>query len=254
MDRHTIRKTYDAMINRCFNGKDPNYHKYGGAGVSVCEEWTNSYELFYEWSINNGWSPDLELDKDIKGTGKLYSPECCLWTTHAENMRHLASAPKYEYNGTLSSRSQISFLTGIPKSTLIIRQNAGMTMQEAIAEGLPKATSGNTKFHTYKGETMSLRAWCKKLNLIYSLIRFRVNDKGMSLEDAIQDKVFYDRKDKKYTDIIVSKGEETFGPFSCISEIIYKLGGEKTGWRDLILKELKTHSSYSLVSVSIKKN
>lgn len=46
-------------------------------GVSVCADWL-SFMGFREWWIENhvdGWS----LDKDIVGSGMVYSPECCIY-------------------------------------------------------------------------------------------------------------------------------------------------------------------------------
>lgn len=217
----------------------------------VCERWKGCPKVFEEWSLRNGWAEGLELDKDIIPTklgvpAILYSPEMCTWVTHAENMLYLSSAPKYLFNGELMTMARLEQATGIPKSTLIIRLNSGRSVEEAVGLGSPKAKSGDTKFHTYQGETLSLRAWCKKLSLRYSLIRFRVNGKGLSLEQAIKDKVYYDRKDRKYTDITLQKEGEIVGTFFCIAEIKDNIGGDLSRWRDLLAKEIKQYKGYTL--------
>ena len=53
-----IHSIYYNMKNRCYN---PNYylfHRYGGRGIAVCDEWLgeNGLQNFYEWSVENGYS------------------------------------------------------------------------------------------------------------------------------------------------------------------------------------------------------
>lgn len=183
--RHPILRTYYMMMSRCYNQKDPNYNLYGGAGVVVCDEWKSSKESFWHWSLNNGWEEGLELDKDINGDGTLYSPTTAKWVTHAENMRHLKSAKKHFYNGELRTLAYISQETGIPKSTFHIRLNSGKTIEEAIKMGRPKGKSGNTTFHWYNGELLTLRSIALIAQVSYPLLRFRVNSKGLSVDEAL---------------------------------------------------------------------
>jgi len=189
MGRHTIIKTYYTMINRCYNKKDPNYNLYGGAGVRVCEEWKGHPDVFMKWSFENGWAENLELDKDINGDGMLYSPTTACWVTHSENMRHLKSAKKHLFNGKLESIAFICHVTGLPKSTLNTRIQNGYTAEEAVKMGTPKAISGSTKYHTYKGKKLTLRQWALVLKISYPLLRCRVNKRGLTLEQALAEPI-----------------------------------------------------------------
>lgn len=56
---------------------------YLNKGVIVCEEWSANFLSFYEWSITNGFSTELELDR-IDNDGD-YCPENCRWVSHREN-------------------------------------------------------------------------------------------------------------------------------------------------------------------------
>jgi hypothetical protein len=81
------------MIARCYN-KTNNSYQHGR--VLVCERW-HCYENFrqdvkklkhFDYSkLRIGVGKSLELDKDIIGTGKLYSPENCIWATRQENCK-----------------------------------------------------------------------------------------------------------------------------------------------------------------------
>ncbi len=79
------------MNRRCYDPRTKGYNTYGAVGVTVCDEWKNSYSKFKQWALANYWhSGDLQLDKDelceAKGISpKVYSPDTCLLKTRVEN-------------------------------------------------------------------------------------------------------------------------------------------------------------------------
>lgn len=82
-----IYNSWLSMMRRCYKTTCNHYKYYGGKGVIVCSEW-HSYQNFLDWSLLNEWQEGYEIDKDIKGTGMLYSPENCLWVTSQQNKQH----------------------------------------------------------------------------------------------------------------------------------------------------------------------
>lgn len=70
---------------RCHNPKNIAYHRYGGRGITICDEWLNDPRAFFAWAIGNGWRKGLEIDrKDNDGD---YNPENCQVVTHLRNSR-----------------------------------------------------------------------------------------------------------------------------------------------------------------------
>lgn len=74
---------WSAMLNRCFNKKNPAYEDYKGVGV--CEEWLtfSNFEHWYSLQETDG----MDIDKDLWKDGrKEYSPETCLMIPHKVNV------------------------------------------------------------------------------------------------------------------------------------------------------------------------
>ena len=62
---------------------------YGGRGITVCDEWKNSFESFYEWAMSNGYREDLTIDRiNVNGN---YEPSNCRWATIAEQQANKRS-------------------------------------------------------------------------------------------------------------------------------------------------------------------
>jgi hypothetical protein len=75
------------MKNRCNNPRAANYARYGGRGITYCDDWT-WFEMFARDMLPT-WQPGLQLDR-IDNDGP-YCKENCHWTTPTENSRNRPS-------------------------------------------------------------------------------------------------------------------------------------------------------------------
>lgn len=73
---------WQGMKSRCYNRNDPKYYRYGGRGISICDEWKTDFVAFYDWSISNGYTDNFTIDR-INNDGN-YEPSNCRWTTNKE--------------------------------------------------------------------------------------------------------------------------------------------------------------------------
>jgi hypothetical protein len=115
---HPLYVVWSNIKARCYYKKAKSYSDYGQKGVTMCSEWKNNFKSFYDWCIENGWSKGLEIDKDIKGTGLLYSPEMCLIVTRKENVNNKSNKLQIEFNGETKNLSEWQDRTGIEQGIL----------------------------------------------------------------------------------------------------------------------------------------
>lgn len=99
---------WNCMKKRCYDVNHRSYLYYGGRGVRVCDEWRFDFKKFYNWCIENGWEAGLQLDKDTKGDGLLYSPDNCVFLTHKINQNNKRNSVKYLINEELLTLPQIA--------------------------------------------------------------------------------------------------------------------------------------------------
>lgn len=74
------------MINRCQCSSHKQFKDYGGKGIIVCSEWKQSFENFYSWALQNGYTDEKILDREKNELG--YFPKNCRWVTRTESSQN----------------------------------------------------------------------------------------------------------------------------------------------------------------------
>jgi hypothetical protein len=92
----TGSREYNIWTNlkaRCLNPNNTAYKNYGGRGITVCENWKNSFENF----INDmGLCPDgYSIDRVENDKG--YNKENCIWNTSSNQALNRRSNYNIEY-------------------------------------------------------------------------------------------------------------------------------------------------------------
>ena len=64
--KHPLYPIWNGIRQRCYNPKRKDYARYGAIGVTMHETWKNDAQAFIDFCLQNGWTSDLVIDKDIK--------------------------------------------------------------------------------------------------------------------------------------------------------------------------------------------
>jgi hypothetical protein len=98
--------SWAAMVNRCLYPKHPNYVRYGGKGVKVCDRWLD----FRNFLMDMGPRPK-GMTIDRLDSAKDYEPGNCRWATPKEQVRQNYRPLMFE--GKLMKRQDIAKALGI---------------------------------------------------------------------------------------------------------------------------------------------
>lgn len=121
MTKTRLYHIWQDMKARCYRKNNKNYDLYGGRGITVCEEWKNSFETFYEWSMANGYSDSLTIDR-VDSNGN-YEPSNCRWATQKQQCNNFSRNRILTLDGVSKTMSEWADITGISYTTIRARLN-----------------------------------------------------------------------------------------------------------------------------------
>ena len=116
MTNTRLYRIWSGMKRRCYNKRSSYYERYGGRGITVCDEWLHDFQAFYDWSMSNGYADDLTIDR-IDNDGP-YAPWNCRWTTKEEQQNNTSRNLIYKHSGESHTLKQWSEILGINYQTL----------------------------------------------------------------------------------------------------------------------------------------
>lgn len=131
-----LYRVWAGIKTRCCNSNSDNYKYYGGNGITICDEWKNSFEAFSKWAIKNGYdenAPAQECTIDRIDSSKGYSPENCRWANHKEQCNNQTSNKMLTYNGDVHTMSEWADILGIKYTTLRARIRREVSVENAFS-------------------------------------------------------------------------------------------------------------------------
>ena len=112
-DKHLrLMKVLKGMKSRCYDKNYHEYHRYGGRGIKVCDEWLNDSKSFVKWCLENGYKEGLTIDR-IDNDG-MYEPSNCQFLTRSENT--LKQRKSFTIGGVTLRYSELSEMVGCAKN------------------------------------------------------------------------------------------------------------------------------------------
>ena len=123
--KERLYSIWSGMKQRCNNPNAPNFPRYGGRGITICDEWSD-YTAFREWALSNGYADNLTIDRIDNDKG--YSPDNCRWATKAQQVINRAPYTQpnhkkklYTINGVTRTAQEWSEIIGISQNAFYKR-------------------------------------------------------------------------------------------------------------------------------------
>jgi hypothetical protein len=121
-----VYRAWLGIKQRCLNPRYPDWHNYGGRGITVCERWADSFEAFYA-DVGDPPGPDLSIDR-INNDGN-YEPGNVRWATRSEQNKNVRFDKfRGERNGrTKLTEDDVRFIRASSASGVALAAMLGVT-------------------------------------------------------------------------------------------------------------------------------
>lgn len=118
------------MKARCYNKNNRAYHNYGGRGIAVCDVWRDNFQAFYDWSMVNGYTEGLSIDRINNDDN--YTPDNCRWATRKQQNRNTRRNRMYTINGVTKCLQYWCDYYKLNRSTVCNRLNKNWSIEKAL--------------------------------------------------------------------------------------------------------------------------
>lgn len=136
--RSKVYNAWVSMVQRCTNPNTTHYARYGGRGITVCQEWVDSFEAFYK-DVGEPPTPQHTLDRIDNEKG--YEPGNVRWATRKEQSNNISSNVWVEYEGKRMTWAQWAEYLGIGYNCLMTRKKKGQSIEQILRPPLQKKRS-----------------------------------------------------------------------------------------------------------------
>jgi hypothetical protein len=122
---------WKGMIARCADSKRKHWDRYGGRGISVCDEWMD-FETFAAWAAKHDLVDGMDIDR-IDNDGN-YCPENCRVVTHRVNQHNKSTSRMETIDGETKCLAEwaLDSRCSVPYQTIQARLRYGWAIKDAV--------------------------------------------------------------------------------------------------------------------------
>jgi hypothetical protein len=128
---------WSAMIQRCTKPSHKDYARYGGSGITVCDEWRDFSRFISDMGERPSMVHTIERMNNVLG----YGPGNCRWATRKEQARNRSSTIWTTVDGVQCTLTEACAKLGVSYGMVRGRLRLGWTIDDALS--VPK--SSNTR-------------------------------------------------------------------------------------------------------------
>lgn len=91
-------KSHESMLQRCYNTNSPDYPRYGGRGITVCDRWRLD---FYYFLADLGDRPGYSYTLDRIDPNGNYEPSNCRWADKYTQGNNRSDSKAFDVNNII---------------------------------------------------------------------------------------------------------------------------------------------------------
>lgn len=171
--RSKERSAWSNMKNRCYNSNYPLFHRYGGRGISVCDDWKCSYDAFL---LDMGKAPTKEHSLDRIDNNIGYTKSNCKWSTPREQSNNRSTNLTVEYRGESGTFAEFCHRLSLNYAMVQKRLIMGWSVEDAFEK--PKGYK-RFKYITPDGEFLDQYEVAEKYGIKLKTVSARFCSKSM---------------------------------------------------------------------------
>jgi hypothetical protein len=97
VDQPRLYNIWNQIIQRCTNPRNKDYPRYGGRGITMCDEWRHDFLEFKNWALSAYYNDTLTIDRiDVNGP---YIPSNCRWQSIKKQCNNRRSNIRFTIHG-----------------------------------------------------------------------------------------------------------------------------------------------------------
>lgn len=129
-DQSPEYRSWVHMKGRCCDSNDKEFHRYGGRGIKVCQEWRTSFAAFLAY-VGPRPSKHHSIDRFPNNDGN-YEPGNVRWATHMQQGRNMSRNRIITYHGKTQALCDWIIEFDLPRLMTLKRLLRGWTPEEAF--------------------------------------------------------------------------------------------------------------------------
>lgn len=115
---------WNSIRVRCRPSLKDKHPNYSGRGIKVCKEWDNSFLVFKEWALQNGWQDSHkrgEMTVERLNNNGDYSPDNCIIANAKTQARNRRTNSYYNIDGEMYLFCELAEKYKLPWNVLNMR-------------------------------------------------------------------------------------------------------------------------------------
>lgn len=136
-------KAYRSWVKikqRCLNPKNKGFKRYGGAGITIADEWRDNFQAFYD---HIGPAPSDSHSVDRIDNSRGYEPGNVRWATASEQARNRSDNTWVNISGRKLCLKDAAKSAGLNHVTVRGRLRRGWDLKTALSEPAKRAGYSN---------------------------------------------------------------------------------------------------------------